>query len=195
MWNPLCIFVNHGTDDLIVKSLSGGKVMRMVDVHYKDGRVTQALRAVNPNKDNNSKSNTRKVQDRGSGKVHKRKYPDWYQSDYRDRFIGTKTSIGTEITDIDDAHFFKRINERHGSPNRIENALSNPLFTKRGSNADGSTMYFSRNTTVVVLDNGNLKTFWNNRKTVKQAIDNGWKGEGDPGEYLKGAQGTDEKGI
>lgn len=182
MWNPIFLFVNHGTDDLIVKSMNG-KVMRMVDVHYKDGKVTQALRAVNPNKDN--KTNVRRVQDKGAGKSNKRSFPDWYYADYRDKFIGMETCAGQKIKDLDDPHMFKRITKRHGSPSKIENTLKNALFTKDGTNEHGSTMYFTRSHTAVVLNDGTLKTFWNNRKTVKEAIDKGWKGQGEPGEYLK----------
>ena len=144
-------FINLGTDELIVKSIKNkqGLVLKEVVVHGPYGPHIEK-RWVDPNKDKEKPKST----------VNKKPQKESMRARFTRVLMGFKTKVGTVVTGMDKDHFFRRVAERHVNLDDITDALKNPLKTFPGSNEKGSTVYQGALCTVVVLNDGIIKTCW-----------------------------------
>lgn len=170
------LFVDMGSDDdtltFIYKSLSEDMrksidksklVPKQVPVKGKNGTHMET-RYINPDKGNkktqqnttNKKepARTKRRRRRGNSQLQARKLTEDEKSrfavDLNDRFIGTTTSLGSKIVDVDEKHLIKRFAERDFTFKDIEDALSDPIHTEPGNSDSGSTEYWSREWIVIV---------------------------------------------
>lgn len=75
---------------------------------------------------------------------------------YKDRFVGTKSSKGTVVTDISN-HAFDRMGERLVSPGRIQNMLDS-TNTKPDPKHPDRTLYDIKGSRLVLADDGTIVT-------------------------------------
>lgn len=118
----------------------------------------------------------------------------WFIDRFDRRFTGVTTSAGVKIAWVDHKHFPKRLKERHGTnkSDLIYRQIRNPLFLMPGSNgkktvepgvdpesvdSTPSTMYCKLHHSVIVIDNGVLKSFFPNNPTLQIAIKRGYRGQ------------------